>query len=176
MESSPGRVQFGLVATGYAFVLVISAALIYQRYMLYVHHPEDAIAASGMYAAGDWMLELFVICLFLIPTFFLVLIIRESERMYSVYSKILLSLSLTAPACLAVFSIPAVNQGTMLLGYICMDRLFASPLVIAWMGASRFLARFPPSKRRISYAVLIEALTLALVLALFVLSARPRHG
>ena len=168
--------QFGLVAAAYAFVRMVSAVLIYERYMLYVRHPEDVAAAGGMFAAGDWMLELFVICLFLIPTFFLVLIIRKSEALYSVYSKILFGLSLTAPACLAVFSIPAVNQGTMLLGYICMDRLFASPLVIAWLGASRFLARFPPSKRRISYAVLIEALTLALLIALFVLSAKLRQS
>ena len=54
--------------------------------------------------------------------------IRKSEHLYDGYSRILLGLSLTAPICLGVLSIPAVNQGTMVLGWICMDRLLGSPI------------------------------------------------
>ncbi len=52
----------------------------------------------------------------LAPTFLLALAIRKSEDLYTGYSKILLGLSLTAPVCLGVFSIPSVNQGTMFPG------------------------------------------------------------
>src|SRR6201981_1683211 len=124
MKSIPLRAQLGLVAAGYAVVLATAALLIYVRYLQYVNHPEDVAASSGMYAAGDWMLEIFIGCMLLVPTFVLALVIRKSENLYAGYSKVLLGLSLTAPISLRVLSIPAVNQGTMALGWICMDRLF----------------------------------------------------
>jgi hypothetical protein len=144
---------------------VSAAVLVYERYMQYVNHPEEVVASSGMYAAGDWMLELFIGCMLLVPTFLLALVIRNSEYLFARYSKALLGLSLTAPVCMGVFSIPAVNQGTMVLGYICVDRLFGSPLVLLGLGFSRFLARFDRSKRLISYALVIEFLTLVLMSA-----------
>ena len=144
--------------------------------MQYVNHPADAAAAGGMYAAGDWMLELFIVGLFLIPTFLLVLVIRKSETAYTRYSQALLGVSLTAPICLGVLLIPAVGQGNTFLGWFCMDRLFASPLVVVGLAVSRLLARFRRAKRLASYALLVEIGTIALMVMLLLLSARPHRG
>src|SRR6266576_3908643 len=159
MKPVPLRVQLILVAAGYVAVLAIATVLIYERHMQNVNHPEEVVASSGMYAAGDLILEIFIGCMLLVPTFFLVLVVRNSEALYTRYSLILLGLSFTAPLCLAVLSIPAVGQGTMLLGWICLDRLFASPLVIVGLVFSRLLARFDRAKRLTLYALLVEVLT-----------------
>jgi hypothetical protein len=106
-----------------------------------VNHPADVIASSGRYAAGDWMLELFG-GLFLIPTFVLLLLIRNSEQAYTRYSQILLGLSLTAPICVGLFLIPAVSQGNSFLGWFCRDRLLAVPIIVVGLAVSRLLARF----------------------------------
>ena len=170
------RLQLGLVAAGYALVLAIATVLVYVRHMQYVNHPEDVAAAGGMYGGGDLILEIFVGCMLLVPTILLAIIIRESENLYTRYSKILLGLSLTAPICLGVFSIPAVNQGTMILGEICLDRLFGSPIVVVGLLVSRLLAQFDRAKRLTLYALLIEVLTLVLTAALFLLPATTHKG
>jgi hypothetical protein len=175
MKSIPMRVQLGLVAAGYAVVLVVATMLVYARHMLYVNHPADAAAAGGMYAGGDLILEIMIACMFLVPTFFLVLVIRNSENLYTGYAKILVGLSLTAPISLGLVSIPAIGQSPMLLGFICMDRLFASPIVIVGLAVSRLLARFDRAKRLTLYALLIEVLTLVLMAGLF-LFLGGRHG
>lgn len=176
MKPIPRRVQLNVVVAGYVAVLVVATVLLYQRHMFYVNHPDEVMASGGMYAAGDWMLELFIGGLFLIPTFLLVLVIRNSEKAYTRYSKILLGLSLTAPICVGVFLIPAVNQGNSLLGWFCVDRLLASPIVIVGLAVSRLLARFGRGKRLTSYALLIEVGTPALLLMLLLLSGGTRHG
>src|ERR1700690_2966463 len=172
MKSISLRAQLGLVAARYAVVLAAAAFLVFARHMLYVLHPQDVAAAGGMYAAGDWMLEIFIGCMLLVPTFVLALVIRKSEPLYTGDSRILLGLSLTAPISLGVLSIPAVGQGTMLLGWICMDRLFCSPIVIVGLAVSRLLARSDKAKRLTLYALLIEVLTLALTVALFLFAAK----
>lgn len=157
-------------------MLATAALLLYVRHLQYVNHPEDVAAAGGMYAAGDLMLEIFIACMLLVPTFFLALVIRKSEHLYAAYSMVLLGLSLTAPVCMGVLSVPAVNQGTMVLGWICMDRLLCSPVVIVGLVFSRLLARFDRAKRLTLYALLIEVLTLALTAALFLFAARAHEG
>ena len=164
------------MAAGYALVAVTAVVLIYARYLLYVTHPADVAAAGGMYAGGDLMLELFIGCMFLVPTFLLALFIRNSENLYTGYSKVLVGLSLTSPISLGVISIPAVGQSTMILGWICMDRLFGSPIFIVALVVSRLLARFERAKRLTLYAVLIEILTLVLMAALFFFSAKGKAG
>ena len=153
--------QLGLVAAGYAGVLAVAAALIVARYVQYVTHPADVAAYGGMYAGGDLMLEAFIGGMLLVMTFFLVLVIYKSERDFTIYSKVLLGLSLTAPLSVGLISIPAVNQGMNVLGEACMFRLFASPMVAFGIGASRLFARFPRPKKLTVYALLIEGLTLA---------------
>ena len=157
-------------------MLVAAALLVYMRYLLYVNHPQDVAAAGGMYAAGDWMLEIIIGCMLLVPTFVLVLVIRKTENLYTGYSKVLLGLSLTAPISLGVVSIPAVGQSTMLLGWICLDRLLCSPVVIVGLLVSRVLARFDRAKRLTLYAVLIEVATLVLMVGLFLFAARGHGG
>ena len=176
MKPIPWRLQLGVVAVGYAAVLLVAAVLVYARHMQYVNHPDDVMSSGGMYAGGDLMLELFIGGLFLIPTFLLVLVIRKSETAYTRYSQTLLGLSLTAPICAGVFLIPAVNQGNTWLGWFCMYRLFASPFVVVGLAVSRFLARFGRTKRLTSYALLFEVGTFILVVTLFLLSARAHQG
>jgi hypothetical protein len=51
-----------------------------------------------MWAGGDMILGVFIFCLFLVPTFLLGLVLRKSEPLYTGYAKVLIALSLTAPA------------------------------------------------------------------------------
>jgi len=155
---------------------VTAALLVFARYLLYVNHPQDVAAAGGMYAAGDWMLEIIIGCMLLVPTFALALVVRKSENLSTGYSKVLLGLSLTAPICLGLLCIAAVGQRTMLLGWICLDRLLCSPVVIIGLVVSRLLARFDRAKRLTLYALLIEILTLTLMVGVFLLEARSRQG
>ncbi len=176
MKSIPLRTRLGLVAAVYAVVLATAMLLIYKRHLQYVNHPEDVAASSGMYAFGDSMLALFIGCMLLVATLILALVIRNSENLYTGYSKILLGLSLTAPICLGVLTIPAVNQGMTVLGEICIERLFGSPIVVVGLVVSRLLARSDPAKRLTLYALLIEVLTLVLTAVLFVFAARVQRG
>ena len=168
MKAISFRSQLGLVAFAYAGVVAMAALLIFQRYVAYITHPDDVAASSGMWAGGDLLLEIFIAGMFLVVTFFLVLVIAKSEHAYTIYSKTLLGLSLTAPLSVGLFSLPAINQGTSLIGSACVYRLFATPMVLVGLGMSRLFARFPRPKRITNYALLIEMLTLILmVLMLF---------
>jgi hypothetical protein len=176
METVLSRTRLWLVAIGYAAVVAVAAVLIVARYIQYVTHPADVAAYGGMYAGGDLMLEVFIGGMLLVVTFFLVLVIYKSEPAYTIYSKVLLGLSLTAPLSVGLISIPAVNQGMNVLGEVCMFRLFASPLVIAGMGMSRLFARYPRTKRLTVYGLLIEGFTLAALLALLILPTPFHRG
>jgi hypothetical protein len=168
MDSAPSRMGLTLVASGYAAVVVISTALIYLRYLQYVRHPDDVAASSGMYAGGDLMLELFIGCMLLVPTAVLVFVIRNYEGAYTTYAKVLLALSITLPLSVGFISIPSIGQGVSILGWICMFRMFASPLVLAGLVFSLLLARFRRSRVLILFAVLVEFLTLIVMLALLI--------
>lgn len=176
MEMVLSRTRLWLVAIGYAAVLAIAAVLIVARYIQYVTHPADVAAYGGMYAGGDLMLEVFIAGMFLVVTFFLVLVIYKAEPAYTIYSKVLLGLSLTAPLSAGLISIPAVNQGMNVLGEVCMFRLFVSPLVIVGLGMSRLFARYARPKRLTVYGLLIEGSTLAALLALLILPMPFHRG
>jgi hypothetical protein len=83
------------VAMAYAAVLSFAAGELYSRYLYEVNHPADVSASSGMYAGGDLLLEIFIVFLFMIPTYFLIRIGRNS-RSATAYSKILLIVGLSA--------------------------------------------------------------------------------
>jgi hypothetical protein len=166
MEQSPSRLLLRLVAVIYGGVILLSAVLVYIRYLAYVNHPDDVMASSGMWAGGDLMLEFFIAGMFLVPTFLLVLVIRKYEMAYTRYSQTLLAISLTAPLSVALFFIPAISQSNNPLGYACMYRLFAAPMVIVGLAMSRIFARFRRAKRFSSYALLVEAGTLGTMVAL----------
>jgi hypothetical protein len=158
------RIKFGFVAGGYATVLVVAAGLLYGRHLMDL---QDPVAASGgMAAAGDTMLHLFIGCLFLIPTAFLIWITAKSEGPYTAYSQFLFGLSLTAPVCMSVvlFGEDYVAQG---IGWFCFFRVLESPVVLVGMIMSRFAARFDRARRLTSYSLIVEGLTLALAVAGF---------
>ena len=56
---------------GYAAVLAFAANEFYEQYVYELNHAADVAAYSGMFAGGDLLLELFVLFLLMIPTFFL---------------------------------------------------------------------------------------------------------
>jgi hypothetical protein len=170
------RTQLQWVIAAYAAVVIASALLVVERYLQYVRHPEDANLYSGMWAGGDMLLGTFIAFLLLVPTFFLVLVIRKSEDLYTGYAKVLLGIGISAPVSLGLMAIPVVGQSNMLLGWVCLWRIMGSPFILAGMGGSRLLARYPRAKRLCSYALLIEGLTLAVLVAFLVLPLRGHRA
>src|SRR5215467_8973741 len=165
-NSLPAKLRW--VAVAYGVVLAVSVLLVVWRYLQYRWQAQDANLYSGMWAGGDMILGVFIFCLFLVPTFVLALVIRDSERLYTRYAKVLLGLGLSAPLSLGLISIPEVNQGQSLLGWVFFWRILGSPFVLFGFAGSRLLARFPRARRLCSYAVLIEGATLlAMVVFLF---------
>src|ERR1700676_3051209 len=94
------RVQLWLIAAAYAGVFVLAAGLLVERYVWERLNAAEVVAASGMTAAGDTLLWLFLAGLFMIPTICLIWVISRFESLYNAYSRALLGLSLTAPLCL----------------------------------------------------------------------------
>src|SRR5438105_3704649 len=102
MRSLLWRTQLWMIGGGYAAALMVSAGLAIPRYIWEAYHHEEVSAASGMFAGGDLLLAIFIICLFLIPTFFMVWATAQFESFYNRYSQALLWLSLSAPVCLGL--------------------------------------------------------------------------
>ena len=167
------RVQLGLVAAAYSAVLLISTVLVYWRYLQYIRHPDDVAASSGMWAGGDMMLAAFIACLLLVPTFFLVIVLRKDELAYTTYSKVLVGVALTAPLSIAALAIPG---GSWLIGDICIFRIVATPFAVVAYVMSRIASRFRGPSRRIIYALLIEVLTVAAAIVLLTVSSRFHRG
>ncbi len=119
-----------LVAGGYAAAVAIAGLLVVLRYVQYATHPQDVAAYGGMYAGGDLALEVFICGMLLVVTFFLMLVIRESETAYTIYAKVLLGVSVTMPLSVAVVAISAVSSVGSIFGWACVFRLFASPIVL----------------------------------------------
>ena len=162
--------QLGLVALGYIAVLVIAAALFYWRHLQELKYPDEA--SGGMWAAGDAFLQIFIACLFMIPTVFLIWVIARFESVYTAYSQFLLGLSLSAPVCLSVFLL-GESQVAQTLGSLCLFRLLGSPFILVGIGISRLVARFDRAKRLVSYALLIEGATIVAALALLIHAMGP---
>ncbi|MFL6443868.1 MAG: hypothetical protein ACJ713_08655 [Candidatus Sulfotelmatobacter sp.] len=175
MPAIPWRMQLGFVAAFYAAVLGLATTLVVERYLQYGRHPEYATASSGMYAGGDLMLEIFIAGALLVPTIVLVLVIAKSEAAFTIYSKILLAFSLSAPLAFGLLSIPAMSSGPGLLGFVCLYRLEASPFTLAAAGFSRGAARFQTPKRLTLFALQAEGLTLVAVVSGFAFSVLGHH-
>ena len=165
MRSTSWRVQLGLAALGYAAVSVVAAALLYVRRLQELKYPDEA--SGGMWAAGDLFLYIFIACLFMIPTVYLIWVTAKFETFYTAYSKFLLGLSLSAPVFLSVLYLGETHLGQSLLG-VCLFRFILSPFIIVGMGVSRLVARFDRAKRFASFALLIEGLTFAIAIALLI--------
>jgi hypothetical protein len=159
------RTQLGLVALGYAAVLVVAATLLYGRHLQELKYPAEA--SGGMSAAGDALLYIFIACLFMVPTVFLIWVTARFEAFYTAYSKFLLGVSLSAPVCLSLLFLGENRVGQSLIN-LCLYMLMWSPFILLGMGISRLVARFDRAKRFVSYALLTEGLTLAIAVALFI--------
>jgi uncharacterized membrane protein len=159
------RTQLWFVGLGYAAVSLVAAVLILARYLLEHIHRAEVTAAGGMYAFGDLMLAIFIACLFMVPTVFLVWVMAKHESVYTTYSQFLVGLSLSAPVCLSLF-VFGKSHVSESLRIFCLCRLVGSPFVFVGIGVSRFVARFAQAKRLTSYALLIEGLTLGIAVAL----------
>ena len=160
----PWRVRMGFVVASYAGVLAVAAILVTQRYLAEQRNPADF--NSGMAAGGDWFLELFIVALLLVPTLFLVLLIRNSETAYTRFAQVLLGFSLTAPASVGIMAIPAVGQTNNLLGWLCLSRVLGFPMTIIGLAGSCVLAKFKRPRRLILYSLLIEITTCVLLVVL----------
>ena len=165
MISIPRRAQLWLIALAYAAVFVAAEALLYVRHLQELKYPAEA--SGGMWAAGDLFLYAFIVCLFMVPTAFLIWFTAGIEAFYSPYSKFLLGLSLSAPVCLSVLYLGGKHVGESLIN-LCLYRLVCSPFILAGMGISRLVARSDRAKRFVSYALLIEVLTLGIAVALLI--------
>jgi len=157
--------QLGAVAVGYAAVLVVAASLLYMRHLQELQYPAEA--SGGMWAAGDALLYVFIACLFMVPTVFLIWVTAKFEAFYTAYSKFLLGLSLSAPVCLSVFLLGENRVGERLIN-LSLYRLMWLPFILVGMGISRLVARFDRAKKFASYALLVEGLTLAIAVALLI--------
>jgi hypothetical protein len=166
------RAQWWLVGLGYAAVFAVGATLLFVRHLQELKYPAEA--SGGMWAAGDALLQIFIACLFMIPTVFLIWVIARFEAVYAVYSQFLLGLSLSAPVCLSVFLLRE-SQVAQSLGFLCLYRLLGSPFILVGIGISRLVARFDRAKRLVSYALLIEGLTIVAALALFIHATGPNR-
>jgi hypothetical protein len=155
----------GLVVLAYAAVLVVAATLLYMRHLQELKYPAEA--SGGMWAGGDLFLYIFIACLFMVPTAFLILVTARFEAFYTAYSKFLLGLSLSAPVCLGVLFLGENHVGQTLFD-LCLYRLMWVPFILMGMGISRLAARFDRAKRFVSYALLTEGLTLVIAVALFI--------
>jgi hypothetical protein len=140
---------------------VVAATLLYGRHLQELKYPDEAF--GGMWAAGDAILYIFVACLFMVPTVFLICFTARFEAFCTAYSKFLWGLSLTAPVCLSVLFLGENRVGQSLINF-CLYRLMWLPFILVGMGISRLMARFDRAKRITSYALLIEALTVVIAI------------
>jgi hypothetical protein len=130
----PRRAQLWLIALAYAAVFVVAATLLYERHLQELKYPAEA--SGGMWAGGDLLLDIFIACLFMVPTVFLVWVTARFEAFYTAYSKFLLGLNLSAPVCLSVLCLGENYVGQSLIT-LCLYRLLWLPFTIVGMGISR---------------------------------------
>ena len=164
----PWRAKVGFIVACYAAVLAVAGMWITVRYLAEQRNPADF--SSGMAAGGDWFLELIIVGMLLVPTFFLALLIRNSEAAYTKFAKVLLGFGLAAPASLAFMAIPAIGKGNGLLGWVCLCRVFAFPMSAVGLAGCCVLAKFKRPRRLILYSLLIEIATVILLFTLTTLN------
>jgi hypothetical protein len=159
--------QWWCVGAGYAAVSAVAVALLGARYLMERMNAAQVAAAGGMYAFGDLLLGIFIVCLFMIPTIALIWVMAKSEALYTTYSQLLVGISLSAPVCLSLVWLGEkhVPQSLVLLG-LC--RLLCSPFILVGIIFSRLVARFERAKKLVVYALLIEGLTVGVAVGLLI--------
>jgi hypothetical protein len=163
-DISWGR-KMAFIAACYAAVIALAGMAIVGRHYAALRNPNDF--NGGMAAGGDLILDLMIAVALLVPTFLLALVVRDRETASVVFAKAVFGFSLTAPLSLGLLLISAISQTDNILGFVCMDRLFAAPVVLAGIGTSWLLARYRSAKRLISCALIGESVTLVLAVVAF---------
>ena len=127
------------------YVLVVSAGLIIPRYVYELWHHDEVVASGGMYAAGDAMLAIFIACLFLIPTAFLLWVTAKFEAFYNAYSRVLLAVSLSAPVCLGLIFL---GEQRLVQNFhdFCWLKMLCWPFILLVLCVSQFDARVADPK------------------------------
>ena len=171
MKSIGWRLQLGLIGVAYASVLFLGTCWFFLRNLQAMRDP--LASSGGMWAFGDEILIIFLYLLCLVPTFFLLRLMRTNEAVYSNYAKIVLAVSLTAPLCLAALVFHVGEKITFLRDFYAL-RFFRSPMLFVVMVMSRLFARERLAKRLLNYALLPEALTMAAAIAIVFMQDR-RH-
>jgi hypothetical protein len=165
----PLRVQVTAIGLGYLGVLAYGVAVEFMRHLAELRDP--AASSGGMWAFGDELLAWYIFLLFMVPTIFLLLLLRQHEQAYITYSKILFWFSLTAPLCLGILVLAALAHAQAAADPLAW-RPWRAPFVVVVMGMSRVFARFAPAKRLLTRALLIEVGTLAIFIALMMSPGR----
>jgi hypothetical protein len=161
-----------MIGAGYAVVSAYGAWELYERHVWEAAHPAEVSAASGMYAGGDMILDLWIVFLLMIPTIFLVRVISRFEAPAAVYSKILFLISLSAPLCFGISLLGEKHVPANLI-VSCLVRLLWSPLFLVLMFFSRIVSKFQNARRLTTYALLSEGVTICVAFALLIF--RGRH-
>ena len=166
------RLQLQLVALGYATLVLYGVVVWYRRDLLELQNPVDA--SGGMWAFGDELLWMFLFALFLVPTFFLFRIIRQSEDAFTTLTKVALAVSLTAPLCalLLALQLAVMPHHPQFVEDWCTTRLWRTPMVLVVLAMARCIGRRQKAKRLLTYALIIEGGTLVGGFALFAILAR----
>jgi len=153
---------------GYAAVAVYAATMYFTRYLAALRDP--AYSSGGMWAFGDLMLDVFVFILLLVPTFFLLCYVAESDQAFAKYSKLALGVSLTAPLCALVLGLwqGIWHNMPIWLQNPLFTRLFWSMAVLIVLAMSRIVGRRKASKKLLNYAMAVEGVTLVVIVAIFV--------
>lgn len=172
MKPIAWRIQLEVIAVAYAGILLLGTFWFFQRYLQELSDPEAAMASSGMWAFGDLILVVFLYLLCLIPTLFLLRLMRTNETVYGNYAKIVLAVSLTSPLFLTALSFHVGENVTALENFFAL-RLFNSPLVFGLMLMSRWFARQRPAKRLLNWALLTEGATMAAAIAIALFQDKP---
>jgi hypothetical protein len=166
MRAMPWRVQLAVILAGYAAVLVYGATTVYMRDLAALRDPLSS--SGGMWAFGDELLAWNIFFLFMVPTFFLLWLMRQYDDTYTVYAKVLFWVGLTAPIFLGIFLLrwsPRLKDVADWFGW----RPWRAPFVFIVMGLSRMMSpRVDVAKRMITRALLIEGGTLAIFISLII--------
>ncbi len=172
MKAISSRLQIELIVFGYVSVAAYAMVSWYVRHLAELGNPIDA--QGGMWAAGDEMLSYFIFFLFLVPTFFLLRLMGNSDKAYDRYSKLAIAAAVTAPISLLLLIADAAKVSSV-IGDIALIRLFRSPMFWTVLVISRIFARSKVSKRLINWAVTAETVTILSGLGMLILAAR-RHS
>jgi hypothetical protein len=154
-----------VIAAGYLAALVAAAACVAVRYIWV--DPRDVAASSGMYAFGDFIEFLVFGGLFsLVPTFFLLRMLRQVERFWRALSWMCLALAVEAPLVWLLYQAVARggqehSAGAALLSLFVLLRGFSSPAIflgiaVAWI----MCAPWPAIRRRLVWSLAFEAVAL----------------